>query len=295
VLSSNNISGGYGVTMTAAGAAKMRIRLSTLCDDLADFLKDAGQQAKPGSIAEQEIKISQAAKHLQASLDHGWLLIESAADHLMAVLRILEEPCMTIAPWGCARGVLEAAAFGCWLQDDRIDAHERLSRGLALRYDAQEEQHKFARAAGRPATEVKLVEERILYFEKEALTFGVATHRKNGKVTRVGTPIPSATTCVQDTLGHGMYYKLFSAMVHGKTWAHTQLGFIKRANGSSRQYEKGLNAHAAALLLLTAASALSRVIWTRAILCGYDRSLLEGRLEECFDDLGADQRFRFWR
>jgi hypothetical protein len=281
--------------MNAAAAKHMRLHISNLTESIAAFLRHSGQAPISGSTAEQEIAQSPGAVHLQAALDQGWLLTEGAADHLMALLRVLEEPCMTIAPWGCARGVLEASAYGCWIQDFNISSQERLSRSLAVRYKSQKEQMDFACVAKRPESEIQEVEARLLHLEKAAVTFGVAIQTKtSGKTRSIGAPVPYATDCVKETLGEDKWYKLCCAMVHGQTWAYTQLGFIRQSSGSETRMEKGLDAHAAALMLLIASRALSKVVWTRARLCGYDTNMLERLLTESFDEVGLSPNQRFW-
>lgn len=53
--------------------------------------------------------------HLKTAYSQGSILLEVAADHLSAFVSTLQEPIQTIAPWTCARSVLETTSLSIWL------------------------------------------------------------------------------------------------------------------------------------------------------------------------------------
>jgi hypothetical protein len=56
-------------------------------------------------------------------------------DQVDALARTLAEPMLTIAPWTCARVIMELTALAGWLVDPKIDAKKRAERSYAVRFE----------------------------------------------------------------------------------------------------------------------------------------------------------------
>jgi hypothetical protein len=84
---------------TIADVVNFSESLRTFHDEVGAFLGAEGVMPLPGSPAAREIA-SRPDRSEQ-------LLIERAADHLMAFAKALDEPAQTLALWTAARGALE--------------------------------------------------------------------------------------------------------------------------------------------------------------------------------------------
>jgi hypothetical protein len=229
-----------------------------------------------------------------AAHSQGNLLFESAADHAFALARLLIKPVTTIAPWTCVRGGLEAAAIGCWLLSESIDARVRIGRSFAYRHEGLSQQVKLAGATGDESsrrTSLRRIEE----VDAEATALGYELIRsKSGKRDGIGQRMPTITKLVGDALGEEELYRVFSAMAHGHTWAVIRLGFQATDAGKPTLLKKTMNPDAAAVLLMTAADVLAKPLWAEARLFGYDLKRLETLLDRGYRDVGLNETRHFW-
>ena len=154
-----------------------------LLRELQSVLSATGISPKVGSPADQEIRAFSHPISIKTALSQANIALATSADHLEALDRLVGEAQYAVAPWTCARGVLEAAAIATWLLDTTIDATERVGRSFALRFTTLQEQRKMANAAG-DNQKVQTIDKRIESIETMATQLGVRDHRGSGRERR---------------------------------------------------------------------------------------------------------------
>jgi hypothetical protein len=206
----------------AINAVKM---VQQLHDKTGAFFESQGLDPTVNSIADKELQEFRRPESLFTAYSQGVSLIEVAADHLIAFTKSITEPAQSIAPWTIARAVLEASALSSWLLDTQINAHERVKRSLALRYEGLSQQVKFVQSLGQSA---EFVNKRIEEIElmAEGLGFQKLRNRKNER-NGIGQVMPYITDVIRDTLDEESNFRLYSAMTHSHHWAYSQLSFRK--------------------------------------------------------------------
>jgi hypothetical protein len=111
------------------------------------------------------------------TFQQGSILIEVAADQLIALSRSLSEDVLTFAPWTCLRALMEASALSCWLLDLTTSPEKRIARGFACRYEDLSQQKLIAHWRGDTAGEAK-VDAHITKIEREAGALGYQPVKK---------------------------------------------------------------------------------------------------------------------
>jgi len=273
---------------------RMRHALLSLVNDLGAFLDEFGMEPAADSLAAKEQEESSKGEQLLAAYSQGHLLLESAADHAIALARLLEEPVTTMAPWTCMRAGIESAAMSCWLLSSQITAAERISRSFAFRYDGLSQQLKCARTSNNMGA-VRDILARMDETEAQALSLGYQPILdKKNKRAGIGQRMPSATQCVATILDEEKLYRISSAVVHAHPWALIQVGFHAPDPNRPDMLKKSLSKTSAALFLLTALDFLAKPAWAEALLFGYNPRLLSGILERRYEEMGIDKCRRFW-
>src|SRR5207249_6130508 len=113
-----------------------------------------------------------------------------------------------------------------WLFEPGINVQTRVGRSFAIRYESMNQQLKFVRAIGLPATDVQKIEGQVNEVEKVALGLGFPSLKdKKGERIGISQPMPSATAMIKTMLDEELAYRLLSAVAHGHFWAIHQLGF----------------------------------------------------------------------
>ena len=187
------------------------------------------QRPAPGSPAESE---SQGEPFAGDWADRpssdifatAYLSATSCTDHLLGLTDVLRSRNALFSAYTLTRGVVEAAALGCYLTDPDIDGKERVRRTMNYRLDALCEQTwLFKDMHGEYAAE-KLDEtrQRISDFARSARQHGFDFHDMNGKgrAAHIGPAQPAAMTLISlavdkdvPELGR-MYQRLLSATAH---------------------------------------------------------------------------------
>lgn len=272
----------------------MRQALAALHADVAEFINASGMYPAPESVAAKEQADSGKIKLISLAYSQGYLLLESSADHVFALTRLLVEPIQTMAPWTCVRASLESAAISCWLLSDQIDSRERISRSFAFRFEGLSQQLKLARAAHDDHS-TKMILSRIDKIEAEARLLGYETVLdKNDKRIGIAQRMPSATDCIAETLDEAALYRTLSAMAHAHPWAVTQLGFHASDSNKPSSLAKAMNSDAAAHLLITAANMLAKPVWAKTSLFGHNLDYLAEILERRYREMGLGRNGYFW-
>ncbi len=213
--------------MSRENALKSIAAVNKFMEETSVLWNQYRHQPIPNSQAAKELAEFSRPESVGTAYSQGIVLIEVAADHVFAVTRTLTEPAQTIAPWACARGVLETSALSLWLLDTSISANERVKRSLAFRYEGFEQQRKLAQSTN-GKIDPQLIISRIDEVEQVALKLGYEkiTDKKDSRIG-IGQNMPSITDIVIKMLNKEQDYRLLSAMVHAHYWALQNFGFIK--------------------------------------------------------------------
>ncbi len=191
---------------------------------------------------------------------HANVLIESAADNLQALDRLVESQDLSVAPWACARASLEAAALAVWLLDRSVDTQERVGRSLALRYEALHAQEKLARVDTRSG-KLAAVIGRIDELEVVAIGIGFPPIRnKRNERIGVGVKKPLKSLLVSALLESDVLYGIFSGVVHSDVVTLSELCFRPTGDVSARGIRKARapNPEIHRMLLARVAAAYAR-------------------------------------
>lgn len=270
-----------------------------LLKKLQNVIEATGKSPKAGSPADQEICTFLRQESVKTALAQGNRALEASADHLEALDRLIGEAQYALAPWTCARGVIEASAISTWLFDSTIDATERVSRSLALLFSTLQEQRKLANALTE-TQEVQSIDEKIEQLEQTALQLGYSpVSNKKGERTGIGQVKPNITDLVQQQFNFGNVYRMLSGVAHSDSTVVSQLGFMQTRtlppNGIITQ--RAVKQDIQSELLANAVAIHTRAVWFRIVQYGCDAAETAVLLEKGFNQLGLPDTdaVRFWR
>jgi hypothetical protein len=271
-----------------------------LLRELQSVLKATGTSPKAGSPADREIRTFLRPVSVKTALSQANTALEASADHLEALDRLVSEVRYAVAPWTCARGVLEAAAIATWLLDTTIDATERVSRSLALCFSTLQEQRKLANAAG-DSQKVQAIDKQIENIEAMAIQLGYSPLRDSrGRRTGIGQVKPSITDLVQQQFfDFGNFYRMLSRVAHSDSVVVSQLGFMQTGALTSDGVvaQRAVPQEIQSLLLANTVAIHTRGVWLRVVQYGCDAAETAVILEKRYDqlDLANTDTVRFWR
>jgi hypothetical protein len=261
-----------------------------LHDKTGIFFESQGLDPNSNSIAAKELQTFKRPKSVFTAYSQGVSLIDIAADHLMAFTKTITEPAQSIAPWTITRSVLESSALSSWLLDTKIDAHERVGRSLALRYEGLSQEAKFVQSIGQ-STEIvnKRIEEIELVAEE--LGFPKLRNRKDERIG-IGQVMPNVTEIISKTLNEESYFRLYSAMAHSHHWAYTQLSYRKVDEMTLQEdntilVEKHLSVELVWWLCVKVAHYFSQPIKYKCELYGFDLVSMDTIIGNAFKGIGV--------
>ena len=281
-------------------------------DTFLDIIKQivAPHAGKPlaGSQAERELKQNiNLGIQLRVTYSQYWLLLETACDHAAALPKLYQEPAVSIAPWSCVRGVLEAACVATWLADPSITAQKRIARSYSRRYDELIQQSHFIQSINEADTGSQ-INSRIKHLTEEAQKcgFDIPKDRKRGQQIGIALIFPSVTKLVKDHLGQETDYRLLSAFAHAETWAVHQGGFRNLPNESvikvenydleSSKIQKFIHPEAVNYLCWTSIAAIGHMLMNGLKLFGGDVDTLCSALDHRYCATNVAKWHRtFWR
>lgn len=275
--------------------------LSNLLEET-EFLinsNDIGFSPVEGSKGYIEVNTFKRGESISTALSQGASLIEASADHLLALVRTLTEPMLSIASWSCARSALEACALSGWLLDPKIDSKSRVQRSLAFRYENLVEQIKIARLQKNHVIESKLIQ-RITDIEDIAIGLGFEkVLDKKGKRIGIGSKMPDATKLIGEILNEEYTYRILSGIVHGQSWALQSLSFRLKEDYEAliqkdplpigaRLIERNLEPSHIVYFCGVLAKAFMKTVYFASIMFGWDQEHLELIIKEQFPKLGIN-------
>jgi len=292
---------GVQMTVTVEYISRMRETLLTFHEKVGSFIQSNESVAGAGSQALGEQARYARPQSIVSACAIGTQLIEYGGEHLTAFVKTVTEPVEVIACWTCIRSMLEACALSAWLLDPAIDAHTRVSRAFALRYEGMDQQLKFGRARNLPAGEIVALETRIDDVERDALAIGFTQvlNRHNDR-NGIAQMMPGATDMIKLMLDEEILYRLLSGVAHGHHWAINQLSYmptqvadIDIGGVSAKPFEKTTELKGIALLGVTAVKALARPLWNQCRFFGWDALHLEQVFETAADGLDMTNHSRW--
>jgi hypothetical protein len=257
----------------------------------------------PNSKADQELTTFPDKDLLVDVYSRGTLCFESAADHLMAYSSTLKEPAKTLSPFTCVRSLLESSSIALWLFDINIDARDRVGRCFGYRYKEFTEQIKFLESdiVNSPDAQNKIdkVNQRITVVENKAISLGYPQLLKNGKITGIATRMPETVMLIRKILKNESEYRMLSGVAHCYLWATKQVGFqiIEAEDEQGKKYkalEKHINPEMIFFGNILAVPTLSKVIWAKGKLFGWDIQEIEDLLNQTYYTFRFNSKMRFW-
>jgi hypothetical protein len=272
---------------------------SNILSKLTLFLENSGVEPSMDSPAINEIKQFTRPESIKTAFGQGAQALIAATDYLEALDSLVHQDKYAIAPWSCARGMIEASSIFAWLFEIGIDSKERVSRSLSIRYSGLREQQKLARYDGNNE-KIAEIENRIKTIEDMARTLGYAMLRdKKNRRTGIGQIKPNITKLVEMQFSGEKLYRMLSGMAHSNYTTLTSLAFTK-ANFTRKGGTVIQRAVPSALqisLLSQAGKIYAKCLWLKTIQFGFDAAKLAVLSEEFYDTLKIDDtnKNRFWR
>lgn len=272
---------------------------SNILSRLILFLENSGIEPAVDSPAAQEIKLFSRPESIQTAFGQASQALIAATDYFEALDSLVQQDKYAVAPWSCARGLIESSALCAWLFETGIGPKERVSRSLSIRYSALREQQKMARY---DANKVKIdeIEKRIKSIEDMALTlgYGLLRGKKNRRIG-IGQIKPNITTLVEMQFSSEKLYRMLSGMAHSNYTTLTSLAFTKPnfGNKAGAIIQRAVPSELQLSLLSQAAMVYAKCIWLKTVQFGFNAANLAVLLEEFYDTLKlADtNENRFWR
>ena len=263
------------------------------------FLENAGIDPMDGSPAAIEIRSFPRPKSVQTAFFQASQSFISATDYLEALDSLVSMEKFAMAPWSCARGMIESSALSTWLFEMGIGPQERVSRSLSLRYAALREQEKMARYDG-DTKKVQEIKDRIESIENVALELGFSVLRnKKNQRTGIAQIKPSITTLIEKQFKGENLYRILSGMAHSNYTTLTSLSFFRtdqeRTHGAV--LVRAVPTQIQSALVTHAATIYAKCLWLRTKQFGFDAANIAVLLEELFNDLmvADTNNARFWR
>jgi len=280
----------------------LREALDDLFHGVGDFYRDNGVDPAADSQATIEQAAFPRPQSLVSASSIATFLIESGGEHVSAFVKSITEPMEPIACWTCVRSMLESCALAAWLLEPGIDAHTRVGRVFALRYEGLEQQLKLFRAID-PTGELKASKDHIDCVEQDALKLGyLKVENAQGRRLGIGQRMLTSTEVITLMLDEEIMYRLLSAVTHGHWWAIKTLAFkpvdqpsdLRIGEVPIYNFTKDINMEGLANLGLCAAKAFAKPVWYHCCYAGWDKAQLTTLLDRVFDKLQARRAVRFW-
>ena len=266
---------------------------------LSIFLHKCGIDPLSDSPAEKEIKFFSRPESVQTAFSMASQSFIAANDYFKALDTLVAQKNYSIAPWSCARGMMEASAICTWLFDPEIDPKERVSRSLSIRYASLREQIKMARYDGDNEM-IQKIEDRIECIERIAVSLGFELVRdRNNRRIGIGQKKPNITSLVENQFKGEKLYRIFSGMAHSNYTTLTSLSFtrtdLERKSGAV--IVEAVPTTIQSSLVSQAATIYAKCLWLKTIQFGFDAAKTAVLLEEFYDGLKLPDKneSRFWR
>lgn len=201
---------------------------------VADVFNETGPHPAPGSPIESEkARNPEISEWITNAYSRTSIHVMVSANHVSSFAQMMMEPISPFTTYLAARSVLELCAQGLWLSDPNIAASERVRRNLCFRLLDVRDQATFIRTSPKEAltavpgheSVLSALSDRIKDCERQAECLGIELIKdRRGRTLSVGPQIPSATDLAEQMLDASSWYRLYSAVSHGRVWAALTLG-----------------------------------------------------------------------
>lgn len=251
------------------------------------FLENAGFEPAADSPAAKEVRSFSRPESVQTAFGQASQSFIAATDYFEALDSLVNKEKFAIAPWTCARGMIESSAISTWLFEIGIGPKERVSRSLSFRYAALREQKKMARYDGNNR-KIKEIEERIESIERIAVNLGfqLLRDKKNRRIS-IGQIKPNMTMLIERQFKGEKLYRMLSGMAHSNYTTLTALSFtkadFKRKKGAV--IVRAVPTELQSSLVSHAATIYAKCLWLQTIQFGFDAAKAAVLLEEFYDEL----------
>jgi hypothetical protein len=260
---------------TAEQSSQYANRFVQYINELKELLNKYSAFTPGKGITEKEY-LAADEKHKKGlinSYDLGGLLLIVAFDHIMSFLRTINEPILAVAPWTCARSIVESSGLSSWFTNIKIDSLERIKRGYSYRYNGIIEQIKIFQVMNDPKAieDTKEINEKII---REAIDLGIdPVVDKKCKVCGIGFRMPPITQIIREELDEEAFYRILSSTIHGYSWSLTQISFARITMGDRPIIDKKLHPNSIILLCHLISDTIIVPIRNKSILFGWDITL----------------------
>lgn len=277
----------------------MKSKDSKILSKLIVFLDNSGPEPVSDSPAANEIRSFPRPESMKTAFGMASQSLIAATDYLEALDFLVQKEEFAIAPWSCARGMVESSALCSWLFEMGIAPRERVSRSLSLRYVALREQQKMARYDGN-TLKINEIEERIGTIETIAINLGydLVLDRRNRRIG-IGQIKPNITALVERQFSGEKLYRMFSGMAHSNYSTLTALSFTKPdfRNKGGAVIQRAVPTELHLSLLSYAGKIYAKCLWLKTKQFGFDAAKMAILLEEFYDvlELPDTNENRFWR
>ncbi|MCD4722201.1 MAG: DUF5677 domain-containing protein [Desulfobacula sp.] len=277
----------------------MKSKNSKILTKLIHFIDKSGIDPLGNSPASLEIASFARRESIETAFSQASQTLIAATDYFEALDILIQKEKYAVAPWACARGLIESSALCTWLFEMDITSKERVSRSLSLRYNSLREQQKMARYDNDNLLIAK-IDERIDSIEKIAIDLGyeILRNKKNRRIG-IGQIKPSITDLVEKQFSNEILYRLLSGMAHSNYTTLTALSFTK-ANSTKKSgavIQRSVPTDIQLSLLSQAGKIYAKCLWLKTIQFGFDAAEMAILLEEFYDVLEIENsnQDRFWR
>ncbi|MEN6409093.1 MAG: hypothetical protein ABFD44_05190, partial [Anaerolineaceae bacterium] len=135
--------------------------------------------------------------------------------------------------------------------------------------------------------------------ENKAISLGYPQLSKNGKITGIATHMPETVMLIRTFLKNESEYRILSGVAHCYLWATWQVGFhiieVEDEQGEKfKAIEKRINPEMIFFGVILAVPTLSKIIWTKGKLFGWNIQEIEDLLSQTFDTFRFNNKMRFW-
>lgn len=263
------------------------------------FIESSGFIPNRNSPAEREIKSFSREEFVRTAFSQASQFFIAATDYFEALDILIKSEKSSIAPWSCARGILESSALCTWLYEVDIDPKERVSRSLSLRYTALRDQQKMARYDSNDL-KINEIEDRINSIEQLAISLGYDLLRnRNDKRIGIAQVKPFITDLIESQFTGEKLYRIFSGMAHSNYTTLTELSFSRPDFNSDESpiIFRKIPTELLSSLLADGVQIYSKCLWLRTIQYGFDAAKTAILLEDLYDalKLSDTNEIRFWR
>ena len=265
--------------------------LSNLCTDTVNTIEQTSGLPDQSSKAVSEMEKCNFLAGFHALCQVRFIV---AVDHARALQKSLLPPRQSIAPWTCARTMLEQCALIHWLLDPKIELEERVKRVMRIRLHDIDNHRMYRDKTNRQ------MPEGIPKFDPNpnmlALERTIVELAPKLGVEQLGRPLkrlpPMNKLVDQFVAGFTFEYNLLSSVSHGRESLIIELmldGSVDRLWASKHT----IDLYHMWSLINNTINWISKATWVYFDYCGWNFEYMTRFLEKYYESVGLAQESRF--